>query len=190
MERSGRRPAVYGAAVGGVLLGHWLTFVAESPGATDALLRQTGHAYLAPATEAGVVVALVALALVFLGRLTGDARELPSFGRLAARLVAFQLFAFIAMEVLERVTLRVPLSGLMHHGLLAVGVAIQILVALLVALLIRWLVRAADRTAALLGKPNAPLRSMIRANPRTDALWFPRWAPVPVGVRGPPSSGY
>jgi hypothetical protein len=181
---------VYGAAVGGVLLGHWLTYVAESPGATDALLRQTGHAYLAPANEAGVVVALAVLAVVFLGGLTGDAHEPPSFGRLVARLVAFQLFAFVAMEVLERITSGAPLSGLMHHGLLAVGVAIQILVALLVALLIRSLVRAADRTAAFLGKPNAPLQPTIRANPRTDALWLPRPALVSVGVRGPPSSGY
>lgn len=182
---------MYSAAVGGVLLGHWLTYLVESPGATDALLRHTGHAYLAPANEAGVMVALVALAVVFLGGLTGDAHAPPPFGRLAARLIAFQLFAFVGMEVLERVTSGAPLSGLMHHGLLAVGVAIQILVALLVALLIRSLVRAADRTAALLGKPHsAPLRPTIRANPRTDSLWLPRPALVSVGVRGPPSSGY
>jgi hypothetical protein len=188
MGRSGRRQAVYGAAVGGVLLGHWLTYLAESPGGTDALLRQTGHAYLTPANEAGVVVALVALAVVFLGGLTGDADESPPFGRLAARLAAFQLFGFVAMEVMERITSGAPLSGLVD--LLAVGVAIQILVALLVALLVRSFVRAADRTAALHCKPNAgPLRPTIRAYPRTEAPWRSRPVLVSVGVRGPPSSG-
>jgi hypothetical protein len=179
---------VYGVAVGAVLLGHWLTYLAESSGGTDALLRQTGHGYLTPANEAGVVVALVALAVVFLGGLTGDAQESPLFSRLAARLVAFQLFGFLAMEVLERITSGAPLSGLMD--LLAVGVAIQILVALLVALLIRSLVRVADRIAALLREPNSgPLRPTMRAYPRTDALWRTRPVLVSVGVRGPPSSG-
>jgi hypothetical protein len=183
-----RRQAVYGAAVGGVLLGHWLTYLTESPGGTDALLRQTGHAYLTPASEAGVVVALVALAVVFLGGLTGDAHESPPFGRLAARLVAFQLFGFVAMEVLERITSGAPLSGIVD--LLAVGVAIQILVAMLVALLVGSLVRVADRTAARLCKANAgPLRPTIRAYPRKDALLRSRPVLLSVGVRGPPSSG-
>ena len=60
-----------GVAVGGVLVGHWLTYLAVAPAASSrtAILQQTGHAYLGLANDVALVVALAALATMFIGQL-------------------------------------------------------------------------------------------------------------------------
>ena len=140
------------AAVGGVLVGHWLTYRLVSPhaGAADQLLKGTGHAYLGYLNDLVLVGALGALAAIFLGRLIQRDGEPPRYRTLAARLIAFQGAAFVAMEAIERLASGSPLASLLHHGLLPAGIAIQALVALAIALLIHLLLRAADIVAAAL----------------------------------------
>src|SRR6266545_29285 len=121
-----RASAGLGTAVGGVLVGHQLAYAAVAPAGAGGLLRQTGHAYLASANDLGLVVALAALAFVFLGRLSVPNRPVPAPGRLSARVITFQIGAFVSMEVLERVTSGTPLWTLMDHGLLPIGIAVQI----------------------------------------------------------------
>ena len=74
------------------------------------------------------MVALAAVAAIVLGQLTNRDRRPPGSGRwfLASR--RFQAAAFVAMEVVERVTAGAPLADLIHHGLLPTGIAVQIAV--------------------------------------------------------------
>ena len=185
-----RRLATLAVAVGGVLIGHWLTYLAVAPiaGSRATILHQTGHSYLGLANDLALVAALAALASMFIAQLTTPE---PSGGVLGVtgRVVRFQVCAFIGMEVLERVTAGSPLSELIHTGILPIGIAAQVAIGILAAFVIRWLLLAADRMAAALGHA-AP-------HPRRDLarLLLPQPVFVPVyphlsavGVRGPPPS--
>jgi hypothetical protein len=185
-----RRSAALGVAVGGVLLGHRITYLLLDPAAHEraALLRRTGHAYLGIANDLALIAALTGLAALFIGQLvtsTGGDRD----GHLAARIVAFQVSAFVLMEVLERVGAGAPLAELIRTGVLPVGVMTQAGVAILGAVAIRALLRTADRVAATLGR-----QAIDRARP-VLAVAIPESVAVPVsrhlsaaGVRGPPSA--
>ena len=183
-----RRPAVLGVAVGGVLAGHWLTYMTVSPTshAREALLHDTGHAYLGLANDVGLLVVMAASAAIFLGRLT--AKDLNTRMSITRSIVGFQVGAFLAMEVLERITAGAPLASLAHHLLLPVGIALQIGVGVLASVLIRWLLRVADRVASAIAiGAVAPARSAL-------AFALPQAAFVPIGrelfaagVRGPPA---
>jgi hypothetical protein len=185
-----RRIATMGIAVGGVLAGHWLTYLAVAPAASSraAILRQTGHAYLGLANDVALVVALAALATMFIGQLASPtpAGRLP---RIATRVIRFQVCAFVLLEVLERVTAGAPLAELVHTGILPIGIAAQVAIGYIAAQAIRWLLRSADRVAAALARPAAPQR---RADTRP---LLPEVVSVPArrvlsaaGVRGPPST--
>ncbi len=60
-----------GVAVGGVLAGHWLTYLAVAPlaGSRATILHQTGHAYLGLANDLALVAALAAMASMFIAQL-------------------------------------------------------------------------------------------------------------------------
>jgi hypothetical protein len=183
------RGAALGVAAGGVLLGHWITYRIVLPGeyARDSLLAHTGHAYLGVANDLGLVLALTALSAVFLSRLTRSDAVPASTARWCARLAAFQVGAFAAMELVERLASDAPLAGLLHGGLLPLGLAIQVGVALVGAVAVRWLLRLAD-LARETGRATA-------LRPPTGAVaWSPTATLVPVavghlapGIRGPPS---
>jgi hypothetical protein len=184
----GRGLAARAIAVVGVLAGHWLTYRLVSPSTheRDSLLAGTGHGYLGFANDAALVLALAAVAALFLGRLLGDADGLPDRGPLALRLIAFQAGAFAGLELLERVTAGAPPSGLMDHGLLPAGLAIQALIGLAGAALIRWILRAADAVAARLAGGAMPRRAavaIVAVSRRAASRPIARSA---VGVRGPP----
>jgi hypothetical protein len=103
------------------------------------------------------------------------------------RLAGFQVSAFFAMEVTERVTVGAPIGQLAHGPILPLGVVVQVVVALFGALAIRALCRVADRAATALGAPPPPRGASgwlpILASPRPDGI------AVPVrGGRGPPST--
>jgi hypothetical protein len=177
-------------AVGGVLAGHWLTYrlVAPTAHARASLLEGSGHGYLGYANDLALVLALTAMAGIFLGRLTR--RDGTELGRrpLAIRLVAFQIGVFAAMETLERLTAGTSLTELFHHGLLPLGLGIQALVALGVALVIRALLRAADAAVALLGSRRRDRCSAIATVPgAADHVIVRRIVRNAVGLRGPPS---
>lgn len=178
-----------GVAVGGVLVGHWLTYLAVAPiaGPRATILHQTGHSYLGLANDLALVAALAGMASMFITQLVDPAPAGRLLG-MTGRVVRFQVCAFFALEVLERITARSPLSELIRSGILPIGVAAQIAVGVVAAFVIRWLLRTADRVAAALGRAVAP--------PRPDAT--PSLEPHPVfvpvfrhlsaaGVRGPPS---
>jgi hypothetical protein len=185
-----RRVATLGVAVGGVLVGHWLTYELVSPGghARTTLLRATGHAYLGFANDLALILALAAFAALFVGQLSAANGTGRAVG-ITRRVVAFQVSAFVLMEVLERVTAGAPLSELIRAGVLPIGIATQAVVALVAAASIRWMLRVADRVAAVLSRPAVPPRAVAAAHP----------IPLPVftavrrhlsaaGVRGPPLS--
>ena len=183
-----RRRSALGVAVGGVLAGHWLTYVLVDPDVhqrtTD--LARTGHAYLGLANDLGLIVALVALSAVFLGRLTHREVTTPSLRALSARLSAFQIVAFVSMELLERLSAGAPLAGVLHHGLLPIGVVVQAGIAGLGALVIRWLLGAADRVAsttdAAPGRPDRATAVIV-----LPAFHAPsRSLRSTAGIRGPP----
>ena len=112
-----RRLATMGIAVGGVLAGHWLTYLVVAPiaGSRTTILHQTGHSYLGLANDLALVAALAAMASMFIAQLV---HPVPA-GRLlgiTGRVVRFQVCAFVSLEVLERVTAGSPLSELIRSG--------------------------------------------------------------------------
>lgn len=172
-----------------MLLGHWLTYLLVDPNAHQraAELAGTGHAYLGLANDLGLVAALIALSAVFLGGLTRRESDRPAMRTLAARLVAFQVVAFTSMELLERVSAGAPVAGVLHHGILPVGIAIQVGVAVLGALVMRRLLGAAERVESVLGAaPLPPVRAAVTAL-ILPAFHAPaRRAVSAAGIRGPP----
>ncbi len=185
-----RRLATLGVAVGGVLAGHWLTYVAEAPAASSraALLHETGHAYLGMANDLALVAALAAMATLFIGQLTCSA-PVEQLAGITARVVRFQVSAFVILEVLERVTAGSPLAELIHTGILPIGIAVQVGIGYMAARLIRWLLRTADRVAAAFGRAAVPPRRIV-PRPLPPGLVFVPAEPhlSAAGVRGPPSS--
>ncbi len=179
-----------GVAVGGVLAGHWLTYLAVAPiaGSRATILHQTGHAYLGLANDLALVAALAAMASMFIAQL---ATPEPA-GRLlgiTGRVVRFQVCAFVALEVLERVTAGSPLPDLIRSGILPIGVVAQITIGFLAAFVIRWLLRTADRVAAAMGRAAAPPRRDSPRPPLPEPVFVPIFPHLSAaGVRGPPSS--
>jgi hypothetical protein len=179
-----------GIAVGGVLVGHWLTYLAVAPLASRraALLHQTGHAYLGMANDLVLVAALAAIATMFIGQLTDPMRAGPLTG-LTARVVRFQVCAFVLLEVLERATAGSSLADLIHTGILPIGVAAQVAIGYLAAQAIRWLLRAADRVAAALGRAAVTSRRVVPRPLLPEPVFVPAGRHLSAaGVRGPPSS--
>jgi hypothetical protein len=183
-----RRRSALGVAAGGVLAGHWLTYALVDTNAHQrtAELASTGHAYLGLANDLSLVAALVALSVVFLGGLTRRRDAGPLLRTLTMRLAIFQVVAFVCMELLERLSAGAPLAGAMHHGILPVGVVIQIGVAGLAALAISWLLRVAERIETALGSAPA-LFDGAGALVVLPAFHTPaRRARSASGIRGPP----
>jgi hypothetical protein len=188
-DRSPRGVAALLVAVGGVLAGHGLTYrlVAPSAHARETLLAGTGHAYLVYANDLALVLALAAMAAIFLGGLTRPSAGLPHRRALAMRLVLFQTVAFAAMEGLERITAGDTLAGLLHHGLLPVGLATQIAIALGISVLIRWLLRTAGTLAGLFAQARPARSGLIPALAPGRVDRIRSIARSAVGLRGPPS---
>jgi hypothetical protein len=185
-----RRVATLGVAVGGVLTGHWLTYEVVSLGGhtRTTLLRVTGHAYLSFANDLALILALSAFAALFVGQLSAANGTGRAVG-ITRRVVAFQVSAFVLMEVLERVTAGAPLGELIRTGVLPVGVATQAVVALVAAASIRWMLRVADRVAAVLSRPAVPTRAVAAAHPLPQPVFRAvRRHLSAAGVRGPPLS--
>ncbi len=185
-RQSNVRPAtLLGFGLGGVLVGHALTYLVLVPDAhaRTADLSATGHAYLGDANALGLVAVIAALSVLFFRGLTGAGDRVP---RVYERLAAFQLAAFAAMEILERLGSGVGLRHLVPT--LAVGLPVQLAVAAFVALLVRFVARTvaavADRVAE-----GAPLWSsgavtLIAGAPTVVAL-APAGGPPPG--RAPPN---
>jgi hypothetical protein len=109
------------------------------------MLATTGHGYLPVTVHAGLALALIGLAAIFLGRLGVRGDTPPSVARLLPWVAAFQILTFSAIEVAERVAVSAPLHDLTH--VLPVGAVAQCAVAIVVAAVIRFVLRGADATA-------------------------------------------
>ena len=181
LSRSSARPAVLlGLALGGVLVGHALTYRAFVPDAhvRAAELADTGHAYLGGANPLGLVAAVVALSVLVLGRLVRAEGDVPdAFWRFAA----FQLTTFAAMELLERLGSGAGLRGLLPA--LLVGLPVQALVAAVVALVVRSVARAAAIVADrdVHGAAPWPVWTMTRV---VVPIAVPALAPVTGAAQG------
>ncbi len=185
-----RRLATLAVAVAGVLAGHWLTYMAVAPIADSraTFLHDTGHAYLGMANDLALIVALFAIATMFIGQLTSPVATGGVPG-ITARVVRFQVSAFVLLEVLERVTSGSPLSELIRTGILPIGIVAQIGIGLIVARAIRWLLRTADRVAVALGRGAVPARRIVARTVRPQPVFIPAARTLSaVGVRGPPSA--
>lgn len=184
-RRSIRPSLVLGLALGGVLLGHTLTYLLLVPDAhaRAAELARTGHGYLDRASAIGVLAAVASLCALFLGGLLRS--ESAPTSSILGRLASFQLAAFAAMEIVERVMAG---AGMAHLGpVLAVGVSVQGLVAIGIALVARLLLRAADRLVALRGRPATWPRVTVIGRSRPGfAPVIATLLPSPPG-RAPPS---
>jgi hypothetical protein len=182
---SAQRSAAFGVAAGGVLLGHWVTYALAGPrghGASEVLAQE--HGYLTLANDLALTLALVGVALVFLGRLTRGDRIETSWRVTALRLGVFQIAAFGAMETLERLTAGAPMHDLV--GLIPLGVAVQGVLAVAGALLIAWLLRAAASIEAALGRAPALPRPAAARLPIVSFRPRARIAVAADGIRGPP----
>jgi hypothetical protein len=145
--RSVPRSLVCSIAFFGVFIGHGLTYVvlAGNPVVRSTMLATTGHGYLPVTVHAGLALALIGLAAIFLGRLGVRGDTPPSVARLLPWVAAFQILTFSAIEVAERVAVSAPLHDLTH--VLPVGAVAQCAVAIVVAAVIRFVLRGADATA-------------------------------------------
>ena len=182
VEMSGRRSirpsVVLGLALGGVLLGHTLAYRLLLPDAHARTLElaRFGHGYLSGANAVGLVAAIVALSVLFLGRLLRS--EEAEMWSILWRLVAFQVAAFTSMEVLERLASGAGSGRLLP--VLAVGLPVQAIIAASIALLARFLLRAADLIKSRI--------SDAATWPRPVAIaWTPRVVVPPARtITGPP----
>ncbi|HEX2040100.1 MAG TPA: hypothetical protein VHF47_10260 [Acidimicrobiales bacterium] len=187
MEHRGRRLSWWtgGVAGAGVLLTHWVTYRLALPDAHHRgdVLHDSGHAHWPVLSVVGLTLFTVASLHVCT---LGWRRRPVARGRvLALRLAVLQAVAWTALEVGER-ALAGRLATLDDHGLVLLGLVVQVAVALAGAAFVRLTVRA---LSALAGRP-----PRVRPRPRSTPLPTPpavgRATIAPVGahgLRGPPA---
>jgi len=184
-----RRPVPRGLILSiaffGVFVGHAVTYVVLAGNATvrSAMLQATGHGYLSVTTHAGLALAMVGLAGLFLAGL-GGAAVAPSPARLGARVATFQIVTFTVIEIAERVAVHAPLHDLTH--VLPVGTLVQLGIAIVVAAVIRLVLRTADGVAeSISGTPAAPLAGAVALVPAATTP-LRRREHAHLGSRAPP----
>jgi hypothetical protein len=183
LRRGAGRPLVTLAlATLGVVLGHVLTYLVLVPNeaARTALLARTGHAYFSVFAQVALAVGAVGAAASGLGSLGREAgSRAVSFGRLAR----FQVFAFVWMEVAERVASRAGFGELFRADMV-VGVLVQIGVAALFAWLVSVLGRVVGgRRRDVRTHPPQPIATLAAAPPEHPAAVGPAFVPP---ARAPP----
>jgi hypothetical protein len=158
---------VFAFAVGGLLLGHGLSYLLAVPDPLhrDLLLDRTGHAYLPAAGQAAMILVLAGVVAVFVRAWSGRGRDQAErFAWLAGVLAAVQVAAFAGQEVLERIMARAPLGELVQDHVLVVGILVQVAVALVGAAALRWLARVSATAASA---------TLDRTSPRPAAIAAP-----------------
>src|ERR1051325_2842544 len=179
-------------ASGGVILGHWLAYVAAvpAPALRARILSATGHGYWLGAVRLGVVLGVASLGAVFAGQLSRRLRdewaEPRSLVALTLPLAAIQVAGFTAMEFLERLMAGAPLAGAFHHGLFVLGLAVQVLVAAAGALLLLWLSRSGERLDAIVRSARVRQPVFRGLAPQVVAMLPVDAQSGAAGVRDPP----
>ena len=154
-------------ATGAVVLGHQIAYLLAVPSGAErsSVLAATGHGYLPTTTRLALLLAVAAAGGLFLRSLTRPGEE-PDKGRLFRSLVLVQAGMFVTMEVAERLATGAPIAGVFSHGILFLGIAVQLLLAFGLAGVVKLLSRAND-VAAVLGATSLPRpRPAIAVPPR------------------------
>jgi hypothetical protein len=176
------------AAAAAAVLGHRIAYMLAIPslGAREALLARTGHAYLPGTTEIVVLAALAGLGGLFLSAISR--RDVGVAGRSSVflRLAAVQVSIFASMEVIERLASGAPVSGVLDHGLFAIGIGVQLALAVAAAVVFALIYRASElATTSAASVVAAPRRLVAIPAPVTRLATTPDRGPVTS--RGPPS---
>ena len=185
-----RRPVPRGLVLSiaffGVFVGHALTYVllASNAAVRSAMLQATGHGYLPVTTHAGLALALLGLAGLFVAGL-GGADVVPTRARLTGLVASFQILTFAVIEVAERLAVHAPMHDLAH--VLPVGTIVQLGVAIVVAAVIRLVLRAAQGVTETLAT-TPPIAPPAGATPLAlpTAVFLPRREASVVRGRAPP----
>jgi hypothetical protein len=191
-QRTLRVVPIAAVAAAGVLVAHWLTYLAALPQVhvRDVVLAATGHGYWTGAVRLVVALAgcgLAALLLSHLGPQEDEPRRL-SFSGLVLRLALIQCVAFVTMECVERLIAHAPVATVLSVHVLVLGVAIQILTAGIGAFLLGLLDRAVAGVVAQL-RSRSPRRHGELLRTIWAAPFRPRLAMAGAwGLRGPPYS--
>lgn len=145
----------------GLMAGHRLTYMGLHP--ADEILA-AGHGYLGPAGVTAGALALMAGAFCLtVGGMRKKHLQLPGIPLLFA-VCAIQVSGFALQEILERVLVGAPLSGLATVFLL--GIPVQVVVAAAVTLLAVGLYAVGGALARLLAPSQpAPPVPVLRTSP-------------------------
>ena len=153
--------SVLPAAAGGLVAGHFLTYVFLSPAGPQraAFLRQTGHGYFPRAIAVGAALGAIAMGAT---AARGFMRSAPASVRislrsLAIRFAAIQAIGFVALEVVERMVVHAPLAGLI--AVLPAGFMVETIVAVAIS----WLLCATERAVATIVRAVRSVRRRRRA---------------------------
>jgi hypothetical protein len=187
------RMAMLPAAAGGLVAGHFLTYVFLAPAGSSRaiLLRHTGHSYFPRAIAAAAALGAIAMGAAAARGTARRHAHAPSYGwrALAPRMAIVQAAGFVALEIVERVIVHAPLAGI--ATVLPVGFAVESLVAAGVAALLCLAVVAAEAVAHNLAV--RPRRPLVPPPPaplpagRDDVDPFLELLSSSVSLRGPPA---
>jgi hypothetical protein len=183
---------VAGTAAAGVLAGHRLAYIAGIPGAghRSRILAQTGHSYWQLGVRSaalGVAVGLGAIVARRIGeRSAVRASRVERWSFIAVRLMALQVLGYAVMETAERLAAGAPLSGMLSHHLLVLGLAFQVLTAVVGALLLTAFDRGVARLVAAIRRRRKPVRLDLDRVPPPSVL-VPHRTLLPAGAAGPRS---
>jgi hypothetical protein len=176
-------------ATGAVVLGHQIAYLLAVPSSAErsSVLAGTGHAYLPTTTRLVLLLAVAAAGGLFLRSLTRPGGE-PARRPLFPSLALVQGGMFVAMEVAERLATGAPIAGVFSHGILFLGIAVQLLLAFGLALVVKLLSRAND-VAAALGAASLPRPRPAIAVPAQSRPYVPNDLHRGVAApRAPPSA--
>ena len=184
-----RRLTLAAIALAGVVFGHTVTYalaIAE-PGHRSEHLAGAGHGYWDAAIWAAAAAALLAAATAVARgiRRGDDAGPVRSVARTGAALAVLQSLGFLVLESGERVLTGAGMGDLLTHGLVEVGVLLQIVFAFSAAAALRWLTRTAARVGrarALPAPATRPPAFPTDLAPQGSILlggaWSPRAPPI------------
>jgi hypothetical protein len=178
-----------GLAALAVVLGHQLVYRLAIPSVAEraALLARTGHAYLPTTAHLALLAAFAAIGGLFLRSVTRSDAVSPSRGTTFVRLAGVQVSIFVFMEFAERIVSGAPIAGVATHGLLFLGVAVQLLLAFGGAALVSLLHRAGTIAAELAEDASPRLRpARVVSIPSQSFIRLERHRGT-VSTRGPPS---
>ncbi|HZN15469.1 MAG TPA: hypothetical protein VFB78_14450 [Acidimicrobiales bacterium] len=179
-------------AVAGAVCGHVVSYGLVFPerAARQSVLRLTGHAYWHAAIGAAIVGGAWFVATHAARHFRAGRRRQPfrtDIAGLFPRLALLQIAVFIGMEMSERAAVGAPLSTVLDHRILLIGVSVQLAVALLLAAASHALGRAAHTVGGHFAERDARPRAVLSFIPPV-ALAPRLLAVAPCGSRGPPLS--